>query len=55
MLSVHYTKTPEKETVKVTFEGNVILETDTLTVRNLWDVILASGISAKLIEEEVCE
>lgn len=55
MLSVHYVKTPEKETVKVTFEGNVILEKDTLTVRDLWDVIVASGISAKLVEEEICE
>ena len=55
MLTILYTKSPTKETVKVTFEGKVILEKDTLEVRDLWTVIEATGQPAKLIEEVVYE
>ena len=55
MLSVYFFKTPEKETVKVTFEGETILEKDQLSVRDLWDVIAKIGIPAKLIEEVTYE
>ena len=53
MLEVTYTKTPRGETVEVKDgKGEVVFTGSQITVRDLWDILGALNVPAKLVESE---
>lgn len=55
MLEIIHVKTPTSESVKVTHQGQVIFEGETITPKDLWTILEKANVSMKLIEEVVYE